>query len=143
MITYTHKSYLKLINIGKLFPIRVLHLFKSGHALYYDLVKSFIKIKGFIVLFTCNNVGEVSGQYHILIIIFSPEWKLVQCIYEISRQALVLKWLLRHVGLLIHYKTLILCSIVGSEIVLIKMNLTFEGRVVYLFNCFYLLITIF
>lgn len=73
MITYTHKSYLKLINIGKLFPIRVLHLFKSGHALIYDLVKSVIKIIGFIVLFTCNNVGEVSGQYHILIIIFSPE----------------------------------------------------------------------
>lgn len=58
MITYTHKSYLKLINLGKLFPIRVLHLFKSGHALYYDLVKSVIKILGFIVLFTCNNVGE-------------------------------------------------------------------------------------
>lgn len=143
MITYTHKSYLKLINIGKLFPFRVLHLFKSGHALYYDLVKSVIKIIGFIVLFTCNNVGEVSGQYHILIIIFSPEWKLIQCIYEISRQALVLKWPLGHVGLLIHYKTMIVCSIVGSEIVLIKMNLTFEGLVVYLFNCFHLLITIF
>lgn len=143
MITYTHKSYLKLINIGKLFPIRVLHLFKSGHALYYDLVKSVIKILGFIVLFTCNNVGEVSGQYHILIIIFSPEWKLIQCIYEISRQALVLKWPLGHVGLLIHYKTMIVCRIVRSEIVLIKMNLTFEGRVVYLFYCFHLLITIF
>lgn len=143
MITYTHKSYLKLINIGKLFPFRVLHLFKSGHALYYDLVKSVIKIIGFIVLFTCNNVGEVSGQYHILIIIFSPDWKLIQCIYEISRQALVLKWPLGHVGILIHYKTIIVCSIVRSEIVLIKMNLTFEGRVVYLFNCFHLLITIF
>lgn len=143
MITYTHKSYLKLINIGKLFPIRVLHLFKSGHALYYGLVKSVIKIIGFIVLFTCNNVGEVSGQYHILIIIFSPEWKLIQCIYEISRQALVLKWPLGHVGLLIHYKTMIVCRIVRSEIVLIKMNLTFEGRVVYLFYCFHLLITIF
>lgn len=143
MITYTNKSYLKLVNIGKLFPIRVLHLFKSGHALYYDLVKSVIKIIGFIVLFTCNNVGEVSGQYHILIIIFSPEWKLIQCMYEISRQALVLKWPLGHVGLLIHYKTMIVCSIVGSEIVLIKMNLTFEGLVVYLFNCFHLLITIF
>lgn len=76
MITYTHKSYLKLINIGKLFPIRVLHLFKSGHALYYDLVKSVIKIIGFIVLFTCNNVGEVSGQYHILIIIFFSGMKI-------------------------------------------------------------------